>query len=316
LYRCPAPFFEGVSTISTKVRQREPSGATRPARPARTDSRAAGELDLARLYLEEIGARPVPGPAEQLDLGRRVAEGDEAAKWQMVEANLRLVVYWAKRYQRSGMDFLDLVQEGTIGLVRAVEKFDWTKGYQFSTYATWWIRQALQRGIQRTRHTIYVPADAADRRRALEKVVEELEERLGRAPTEEEMAAETGLAVEQVEAAFDVAQVVASLDQPARIGGETTLGDLAAADDGTAVEEVVVADMASDELRRAVRRLPTLERQVVEVRFGLDGEPPAGVTAAAAKLHMSRRRLRDIEARALALLAESPELSGGGAQAA
>ena len=170
--------------------------------------------DLVALYLEQIGALEVPTHEQQVDLARRIEAGDERARRAMVSGNLRLVVHWAKRYQGSGMDLLDLIQEGTFGLMRAVDKFDWRRGYRFSTYASWWIRQALQRGVQRGSRTIYLPDDAADREKRVRAVEEDLVERSADPVSDEALADEVGLSVEQVRQARGVARVVASLDQP------------------------------------------------------------------------------------------------------
>jgi RNA polymerase primary sigma factor len=235
-----------------------------------------------RLFLDDIGRYPLLSAAEQVSLAQRIERGDADAKNQMIAGNLRLVVHWARRYQGRGVDLTDLVQEGTFGLMRAVEKFDWKRGFKFSTYATWWIRQSLQRAVQSKGRAIRLPEDAVAAENAVERAGEGNERHLPR--------------------------VVASLDQPVANDASATLGDLLAADD-TAVADDVVEVLSFQGLEEAIGRLSELERDVVRLRFGLGGEPPASLETTARALGIGVRRVRSLEASALRVLAAQPEVS-------
>src|SRR5580658_4424017 len=198
----------------------------------------SGSLDGIRLFLDDLDRHPLPGPDEQVELAKRVAAGDAEARQQMIAANLRLVVHWARRYQDRGVDFADLVQEGTFGLMRAVDKFDWQRGFRFSTYATWWIRQALQRAVQQHGNTIRVPMEVAEQAQRVERTTWELAAELRRDPTPEEVAEASGIDTNGLHALHDAARVVASLDQPAGADSGTPLGDLVAGEDGGFEEDV------------------------------------------------------------------------------
>jgi len=248
--------------------------------------------DSVRYFLDDLDQYPLPDPDEQTELAKRVADGDDEARQAMIAANLRLVVHWARRYQDRGVDFGDLVQEGTFGLMRAVDKFDWQRGFRFSTYATWWIRQALQRAVQQHGSTIRVPMEVAEQAQRADRMTWELATELQRDPTPEEVAEASGVDNKALKTLQGVARVVASLDQPT--GGDTgsALGDL----------------VAADRVRQAVESLDQLERDVVRLRFGLDGGSPASLQATASRLGIGVRRARQAETRALQHLADLPEV--------
>jgi RNA polymerase primary sigma factor len=258
--------------------------------------------DGIRLFLDDLDRYPLPDHEEQIELAKRVAAGDDGARRQMIAANLRLVVHWARRYQDRGVDFGDLVQEGTFGLMRAVDKFDWQRGFRFSTYATWWIRQALQRAVQQHGNTIRVPMEVAEQVQRADRVTWELAAELQRDPTPEEVAEASGVAEGALRALQAAARVVASLDQPAGNDTGTALGDLVGADEQTFEDEVERA-MVLDKVRTAVDDLGGLERDVVRIRYGLDGGSPTSLQATASRLGIGVRRARQAEARALRRLA-------------
>jgi RNA polymerase primary sigma factor len=263
--------------------------------------------DSVRYFLDDLDQYPLPDPDAQTELAKRVAAGDDEARREMISANLRLVVHWARRYQDRGVDFGDLVQEGTFGLMRAVDKFDWQRGFRFSTYATWWIRQALQRAVQQHGSTIRVPMEVAEQAQRADRMTWELATELQRDPTPEEVAEASGVDKTALRTLRGMARVVASLDQPT--GGDTgsPLGDLVAADDNT-FEDDVEKRLVLDRVRRAVEGLDELERDVVRIRFGLDGGSPASLQATATRLGIGVRRARQAETRALQHLADLPEV--------
>ena len=264
--------------------------------------RSTGSMaDSLGLLLRDLDRYPMPNYDEQVELAKRVAAGDDEAKQQMVAANLRLVLHWARRYQDRGVELVDLVQEGTFGLLRAVEKFDWERGFKFSTYATWWIRQALQRAVQQHGRTIRIPLEVGEQLQRVEAATAELVGLLGRPPTDAELTEATGMSLEARRNLEGIAGVTASLDQPATSYSATVLGDLVAPD-GTDWVADVEQQISDDRLRLAVESLPELQREVLTRRFGLDGSTPTSLQATADALGVGVRRVRRAEVEGLAAL--------------
>ena len=269
--------------------------------PANNRRAAANTNDMLGLLLRDLDRYPMPNYDEQVELAKRVTLGDEEAKKQMVAANLRLVLHWARRYQDRGVDMIDLVQEGTFGLLRAVEKFDWERGFKFSTYATWWIRQALQRAVQQYGRIIRIPLEVGEQVQRLEATTSELTALLGRKPTDDELTEATGFDKEMRQHLEGLATVTASLDQQASSDSNTTLGDLVAEDGNDWVGDIN-RQMMDEQIRGALDKLDDLQRQVLSLRFGLDGQTPLSLQATATKLDIGVRRVRRAEEEALASL--------------
>jgi RNA polymerase primary sigma factor len=260
--------------------------------------------DSLQLFFAEIGRYPLLTAAEEVALAKQVERGDPAAKERMINSNLRLVVSIAKRYTGHGVPLLDLVQDGVIGLNRAVEKFDWRKGYKFSTYATWWIRQAVQRSVSGQSRTIRVPTHVHERRQTLARRARRLELELGRPPTHEELAEATGLSLKHVDEALGVPEARVSLNQPVGSDEEGELGDLFADESADDPGELAEESLRRRAVRLALAELPEGERRILELRFGFDGEP-LSLEAISAELGLTRERIRELEGKALAKLAQT-----------
>ena len=269
---------------------------------------AASTTDALQLFLNEAGRWPLLTKEEEIELAKRIERGDAAAKERMINSNLRLVVSIAKRYQGHGLSLLDLIQEGIIGLIRAVEKFDWRRGFKFSTYATWWIRQAVQRGVANKSRTIRIPVHIADREQRIARAERALAPKLGRQPSEEEVARQAKLPLKQVRDVRQAARAITSLDRPIGDENEASLGDLFASDQAQPEEELTVS-LEQDVLRRAVAQLPERERAVVKMRYGLNGErDPVSLETIGRELGLTRERVRQIEMKALERLAVNREI--------
>src|SRR5215208_2126392 len=289
-----------------------PKGLTTPTitdtpRPRKNESEAVADptMDSLQLLLREAGRYPLLKPSEEIELAKRIEKGDLAAKDRMINSNLRLVVANARRYQGQGLALGDLIQEGMLGLIRAVEKFDWRKGFRFSTYGTLWIRQAIQRGLENTSRTIRLPVHMSQRARKVARIERELALKLGHEPSNEEIANAAELTVEEVEEIRAADQAPASLDKTVGDDGDTAFGDLLAADQLSPEDEVAEA-WQSDILQTAVRDLPEQERRVIELRFGAGPEGKLHTLGQAGKvLGVSAERTRQIEERALRRLSQN-----------
>jgi RNA polymerase primary sigma factor len=312
----------------TRARGEHGTGASAPSarrqarrRPARTAERRTATADprltpgatgamtenSLDLFLRAARAHALLTAEEEVELAKRIERGDLEAKERMINSNLRLVVSQARRYQGHGLPMEDLVQEGMLGLIRAVEKFDWRRGFKFSTYGTLWIRQALQRGLQNHGRTIRLPVHVAQRQTKVRKVESELSTKLGREPTDEEIAAEAKIDVEEVAELRELTRGLTSLDQPVGEDGETAFGDLLASERPEPTEEVEEAER-QQLINGAVEDLPEPERNVIRLRFGLAGIEPLNLRQTGIELGIPLSRARELEQQGLSRLAKSSGL--------
>ena len=270
---------------------------------------ASATTDSLQLFLNEAGRYPLLTAAQEVELAKRIEDGDKHAKDLLVNSNLRLVVSIAKKYQGHGLMLLDLIQEGIIGLIRAAEKFDWRKGFKFSTYATWWIRQAVQRGVANKARVIRIPVHIVEREQKISRAERELLTRLERTPTDEEVAERAKLPLKQVREVRNAARAVASLDRPVGEDDSASFGDLFASDELMPDEQVEV-ELTEKALRAAVSELSEREQCILTLRYGLNGgEDPKSLEEIGRILGITRERVRQVEAEALRRLAERREIA-------
>ena len=258
--------------------------------------------DSLQLFLKDIGKVDLLTAAQEVELAKRIERGDHRAKQEMVEANLRLVVSIAKRYRNQGLPFLDLIQEGTIGLVRAAEKFDYRKGFKFSTYATWWIRQAVARALADKARTIRMPTHVVEKLQQIANAERRLTAQLGRSASAAEVANDVGLRTDEVEAIRNSAQAPISLEQPVGDADESEFGHFITDESAPAPEEEAETSLENRALRGLVAGLPSRQRHIIELRFGLDGETPRTLDEVGRTLNLTRERIRQIEQQTLKTL--------------
>jgi RNA polymerase primary sigma factor len=283
-----------------------------PPPPAAISAPQETTTDALQLFLREAGRHQLLTAPQEVELAKRIERGDMLAKQQMIQSNLRLVVSIAKNYRNQGLPFLDLIQEGTLGLIRAVEKFDWRRGFKFSTYATWWIRQAVARALADKARTIRMPVHIVERLQKMNRAERTLWTQLGREPTLEEIAEEASLPVHQALEVRAAARASTSLDQPVGDTEDAVFGDFVAGE-GPLPEEQVELSLRSQALKEALAALSDRERQVVVLRYGLTDAEPKTLEEIGRRLGLTRERVRQIELDSLKRLASLRELESVGA---
>jgi RNA polymerase sigma factor (sigma-70 family) len=281
--------------------------AEHPDRRGPAHAAATETTDSFQVFLNQASRYPLLTREEEVELAQRIERGDLAAKERLINSNLRLVIKFARRYQGHGLSMQDLVQEAMLGLIRASEKFDYRRGYKFSTYAVLWIKQAIQRGLDNTGRPVRIPAHIAQRERTVNRVESELSASLNREPTEEEIADRAKLPLDEVKAVRDLTRVTTSLDAPVGDDGDTTLGEFRA-EASESVEEEVDEREQEQAVTAALATLPDDERRVIELRFGTGGAPEASLREVAREVGVSQERARQLEARGLKRLAREGSL--------
>jgi RNA polymerase primary sigma factor len=302
--------IELVEGVEHKAPPHEAPALAEEEKGPKLDLTVEPSLDSLRLYLREIGKVPLLTADEEVHLAKRIERGDMEAKTQMIEANLRLVVSIAKAYLGRGLSFLDLIQEGSLGLIRAVEKFDYRKGFKFSTYATWWIRQAVTRAIADKARTIRIPVHMVEKLNKVVHVERQLVQRLGREPRPDEIALELEITMEEVREILRMAQLPVSLEKPIGEEEESELGDFVQDEQAESPFDSASLNLRREDIDKALDSLPARERKVIELRFGLKGEGPRTLEEVGRAFGVTRERIRQIENNTLKKLESLPEAQG------